>query len=77
MDLNEATLAELAAASPAAWLMTVAGDVADPDFATATIERSADRFGALHGLVSMPGIVRAAMIDKMSKTAAPGARSST
>jgi len=66
VDLNEATLAGLAGASPAARLMTITGDVADPDFATATIERAADRFGALHGLVNNAGIVRAAMIDKMS-----------
>lgn len=66
VDLNEPALAGLAAASPAGQLLAITGDVADPDFAPSVVERSSDRFGAVHGLVNNAGIVRAAMIEKMS-----------
>ena len=66
IDLNDKTLAELAASAPADRLLAIAGDVSNPDFAPSVVERSAERFGAVHGLVNNAGIVRAAMIDKMS-----------
>lgn len=66
LDLNESALAELAATQSTERLLTIAGDVADPDFAPSVVERAADRFGAVHGLVNNAGIVRAAMIEKMS-----------
>ena len=43
-----------------------AGSVADARWVQETIERVVARHGAIHGLVNNAGIVRAAMIDKMS-----------
>ena len=66
IDLNEHTLADLAGTAPDDRLLLVGGDVADPAFASSAVERSVERFGAIHGLVNNAGIVRAAMIEKMS-----------
>jgi 3-oxoacyl-[acyl-carrier protein] reductase len=40
--------------------------VADPEFAKQVISESAARRGAVHGLVNNAGIVRAAMLEKMT-----------
>lgn len=66
IDRDEAGLAELAAQAGGAPLMTIGGDVTDPDFAPSVVDRAVDRFGGVHGLVNNAGIVRAAMIEKMS-----------
>jgi 3-oxoacyl-[acyl-carrier protein] reductase len=66
VDLNEQALGSLEGADHADRTMLICGDVSDPDFAPSVIERAADRFGAVDGLVNNAGIVRAAMIDKMS-----------
>lgn len=66
VELNASTLDEFVKAAPGDRVMAIEGDVSVPDFATEVVERSADRFGAVHGLVNNAGIVRAAMIDKMS-----------
>jgi len=42
------------------------GSVADAGFVQQVVAESVKRFGAIHGLVNNAGIVRAAMIDKMS-----------
>jgi 3-oxoacyl-[acyl-carrier protein] reductase len=42
------------------------GSVADPGFVQEMVATSVERNGALHGLVNNAGIVRAAMINKMS-----------
>jgi 3-oxoacyl-[acyl-carrier protein] reductase len=42
------------------------GSVADAGFVQQVVANSVKRFGAIHGLVNNAGIVRAAMIDKMS-----------
>lgn len=42
------------------------GSVADPKFVQDTVEQAVSHFGDLHGLVNNAGIVRAAMIHKMS-----------
>ncbi len=42
------------------------GSVADPAFVQATVREVVEHFGDLHGLVNNAGIVRAAMIHKMS-----------
>lgn len=42
------------------------GSVADPSFVQDMVARSAQHNGAIHGLVNNAGIVRAAMITKMS-----------
>lgn len=66
VDINEKALAELADAVGTERLLIAAGDITQPDFAHDAVERAVDRFGAVHGLVNNAGIVRAAMIDKMS-----------
>lgn len=66
VDINEKALAGLAAAVGGDRLLTLAGDITQPDFATDAVDRAVERFGAVHGLVNNAGIVRAAMIDKMS-----------
>jgi 3-oxoacyl-[acyl-carrier protein] reductase len=43
-----------------------AGDVSDPGFVQDFIGNAAEKHGALHGLLNNAGIVRAAMIKKMS-----------
>ena len=65
VDLNEAALAELVAAHPGR-IIASAGSVADPAFAEATVAKGVEQFGSLQGLVNNAGIVRAAMIAKMS-----------
>jgi len=47
-------------------VLVMAGDVTNPEFAPAVVEATIARFGAVHGLVNNAGIVRAAMIEKMS-----------
>src|SRR5690606_23559531 len=47
-------------------VLTIAGSVTDPDFMKHAVEASVDRFGAVHGLVNNAGVVRAAMIEKMT-----------
>ncbi len=47
-------------------VLPLAGNVADPEFASHVVARSVAQFGALHGLVNNAGVVRAAMVDKMT-----------
>ena len=47
-------------------LMTVQGDVSDWSLAEKTVSDAVSRFGAVHGLVNNAGIVRAALIEKMT-----------
>lgn len=51
---------------PSGRCMTVRGDVSDWDLAERTVAEAVRRFGALHGLVNNAGIVRAALIEKMT-----------
>ncbi|MEO7787093.1 MAG: SDR family NAD(P)-dependent oxidoreductase [Sphingomicrobium sp.] len=46
--------------------LPLVGNVADPDFITAAMTRSIERFGKVDGLVNNAGITRPAMIAKMS-----------
>lgn len=48
-------------------ILLLTGSVSESGFAEAAIERSVTKFGAVHGLVNNAGIVRAAMIDKMTE----------
>ena len=43
------------------------GDVSDPDFPDRMVKFTLDRFGDINGLVNNAGIVRAAMIDNMTR----------
>ncbi len=69
VDMNEAALADLRQALGEERVLSLAGDVSRPDFATTVVEGCVERFGAVHGLVNNAGIVRAAMIRKMSLAA--------
>lgn len=67
VDINVETLNAYAERFDPARFLPVAGSVADIDFAHAVVSQSVEKFGAVHGLVNNAGIVRAAMIDKMSE----------
>ncbi|CAN7769878.1 SDR family NAD(P)-dependent oxidoreductase [Pseudorhodoferax sp. LjRoot39] len=65
IDMNEDGLNALAQAHPGR-LVSIAGDVSNPLFATEAVERTVQAFGGVDGLINNAGITRAAMIDKMS-----------
>jgi len=64
VDVNAAGLEETAGADKG--ILTLVGSVADPAFAERAVRESVEQFGAVHGLVNNAGVVRAAMIHKMS-----------
>jgi 3-oxoacyl-[acyl-carrier protein] reductase len=65
VDLNPATLAEVAAAAPEGWVHPLVGDVADADFVEQAVSEAREKLGPIRGLVNNAGITRPAMIDKM------------
>lgn len=66
LDLNAQTLESTLQALPAERVLGVAGSVTDADLAARTVADAVARFGALHGLVNNAGIIRPAMIEKMT-----------
>jgi 3-oxoacyl-[acyl-carrier protein] reductase len=66
VDLNGETLAATVAALPQERVLAVQGSVADPAVADRAVADALARFGAVHGLVNNAGIIRPAMIDKMT-----------
>ncbi len=66
VDLNEQALREALAPLPADRVMAVVGSVTDADLASRCVADAVERFGAVHGLVNNAGIIRPAMIEKMS-----------
>ena len=68
VDLNGQTLGDVARSLPADRVLAVQGSVADPAVADRTVADAVARFGAVHGLVNNAGIIRPAMIEKMSDT---------
>ncbi len=66
LDLNGDALRASVAALPGDRVMAVAGSVTDAELATDTVEAAVARFGAVHGLVNNAGIIRPAMIEKMT-----------
>jgi len=66
VDTQGEKLEALAHSLGAASAEAHAGSVADPGFVQQMVERAVTRNGAIHGLVNNAGIVRAAMIAKMS-----------
>jgi 3-oxoacyl-[acyl-carrier protein] reductase len=66
VDLNAQVLESMAASWPRDGLMVQVGDVTDPLFASRTVEDAVARFGRVTGLVNNAGIIRPAMIEKMS-----------
>lgn len=66
VDLNAQALETMAASWPQGSLMVQAGDVTDPLFASRAVGDAVARFGRVTGLVNNAGIIRPAMIEKMS-----------
>ncbi|KQX95819.1 SDR family NAD(P)-dependent oxidoreductase [Variovorax sp. Root473] len=66
VDLNGDTLKAVAAQQPEGRVLAVQGSVADAALADRAVADGVARFGAVHGLVNNAGIIRPAMIEKMT-----------
>jgi len=66
VDLNGEALGAVLAALPAERVMKVVGSVTDAELAASTVADAVGRFGSVNGLVNNAGIIRPAMIEKMS-----------
>jgi 3-oxoacyl-[acyl-carrier protein] reductase len=66
VDLNAETLGTVVAAQPADQVLAVQGSVSDSALANRAVAEAVARFGAVHGLVNNAGIIRPAMIEKMT-----------
>ncbi|MGE0100224.1 MAG: SDR family NAD(P)-dependent oxidoreductase [Hydrogenophaga sp.] len=66
VDLNAEGLKATTDALPSDRVLAVVGSVADPELATRAVADAVARFGAVHGLVNNAGIIRPAMIEKMT-----------
>ncbi len=66
VDRNEENLKLAAADLPDDRVLFVVGDVVSEDFARSCVGNSVARFGAVHGLVNNAGIIRPAMLEKMT-----------
>ncbi|MGB3067677.1 MAG: SDR family NAD(P)-dependent oxidoreductase [Ottowia sp.] len=65
VDLNRDAIQSFAA-EHGNRVMAFAGSVSDPEFATQSVQAAIERFGKVDGLVNNAGIVRPAMIEKMT-----------
>lgn len=65
VDLNADNLKAAAAELGDAFL-PIAGSVTDSEFAHAVVEQTLAKFGSLYGLINNAGIIRPAMIEKMT-----------
>lgn len=65
VDVNADGL-NAAAAELGEHFLPLVGSVADEAFASQAVDQAVARFGAVHGLVNNAGIIRPAMIDKMT-----------
>ena len=68
VDLNGETLQAVLAPLPQQRVLAVQGSVADPAVADRAVADALAKFGAVHGLVNNAGIIRPAMIEKMTDT---------
>lgn len=66
VDINGEALNAAVASLPVDRVQVAVGSVSDADFATSCIDAAVERFGAVHGLVNNAGIIRTAMIEKMT-----------
>ena len=66
VDLNGEGLGAVLAALPTERVMKVVGSVTDAELAASTVADAVGRFGSVNGLVNNAGIIRPAMIEKMS-----------
>ncbi len=69
VDMNAEALATFEREAPQGQLLTLAGDVSDPEFAASAVERAVAHFGKVDGLVNNAGITCTAMIEKMTQEA--------
>lgn len=65
VDLNAEALKTIADELGESFL-PLSGSVADEAFATSAVSQLVEKFGAVHGLINNAGIIRPAMIDKMT-----------
>lgn len=66
VDLNAETLEASIAKRPQDRVLAVVGSVADVELAMKTVQDAVAKFGGVHGLVNNAGIIRPAMIEKMT-----------
>ncbi|GAA5232328.1 SDR family oxidoreductase [Verticiella sediminum] len=66
VDMNAQTLAAALQTLPADRVLGIPGSVVDPALAGSAVRDAVARFGAVHGLVNNAGIIRPAMIEKMT-----------
>jgi 3-oxoacyl-[acyl-carrier protein] reductase len=66
IDRNADALKAVAASYDSARVLVLDGDVTDSAFVNGAFSASAARFGTVHGLVNSAGIIRPAMIEKMT-----------
>lgn len=66
VDLNKEMLEQSMSSLVHERVMSIVGNVTDPELAADTVDRAETRFGAVHGLVNNAGIIRPAMIERMS-----------
>lgn len=66
VDLNAGALEEFRDQAGKDQLLPQVGSVADAAFAGAAVTKAIETFGALHGLVNNAGMIRPAMIEKMT-----------
>lgn len=66
VDANREKLAAASEGFDGQRVLAVDGSVTDRTFVGQVVERAAQRFGGVHGLVNNAGITRTAMIDKMT-----------
>ena len=67
VDVNEEGLAAAKKGFDEDRIMTCCGSVTNSVFINSALKGAQSRFGALHGLVNSAGVVRPAMIEKMSE----------
>jgi 3-oxoacyl-[acyl-carrier protein] reductase len=66
VDLDGAEMDAFAHTQASGRVLALTGSVADPAFAGTVVRKAEAAFGAVHGLVNNAGIVRAAMLEKMT-----------
>ena len=66
IDLNAEGVAALGKDRSDGRYLSFVGSVTDPKFVESTCAAIVERFGAIHGLVNNAGVIRPAMIEKMT-----------
>lgn len=66
VDLNRDALMAVTETLDPKSVLPLVGSVSDPEFTNAAVSELMKHFGAVHGLVNNAGIIRTAMIEKMT-----------